>query len=272
MIWNQYLDLRINRGGRPRIGVAAELFGHDGKREAPEAGIAAAAAASSAGTYDNVFDGMRGGGQPSSWGRAPEFFPEQNSFGRPQPQPQPQGLPWDPRQMFLQGGGMPLPVREKNVMHHGAVLNGVDMKGHVDSAHDQMIGAERNEGDAHLRHSQSEADTKRAKQQYAQRSRVRKLQYIAELERRVQALQTQGIEVSAEMDFLGQQNIMLDLENKSLKQRLESLSQEFQTPETSRFPCSPSVGWRRLPSFLSPPPAPPTGVGGGGGYVRCTVA
>ena len=39
-------------------------------------------------------------------------------------------------------------------------------------------------------------------------------------------LQTQGIEVSAEMDFLGQQNIMLDLENKSLKQRLESVSQE----------------------------------------------
>jgi regulator of replication initiation timing len=39
-------------------------------------------------------------------------------------------------------------------------------------------------------------------------------------------LQTQGIEVLAEMDFLGQQNIMLDLENKSLKQRLESLSQE----------------------------------------------
>lgn len=39
-------------------------------------------------------------------------------------------------------------------------------------------------------------------------------------------LQTEGVEVSAEMDFLGQQNIMLDLENKALKQRLESLSQE----------------------------------------------
>ncbi|KAG8089066.1 hypothetical protein GUJ93_ZPchr0011g27593 [Zizania palustris] len=62
--------------------------------------------------------------------------------------------------------------------------------------------------------------------QYAQRSRVRKLQYIAELERRVQALQTEGVEVSTEMDFLGQQNIMLDTENKALKQRLESLSQE----------------------------------------------
>ncbi|KAL5213293.1 hypothetical protein ABZP36_024140 [Zizania latifolia] len=62
--------------------------------------------------------------------------------------------------------------------------------------------------------------------QYAQRSCVRKLQYIAELERRVQALQTEGVEVSVEMDFLGQQNIMLDVENKALKQRLESLSQE----------------------------------------------
>jgi len=29
------------------------------------------------------------------------------------------------------------------------------------------------------------------------------------------------------MDFLGQQNIMLDLENKALKQLLESLSHEY---------------------------------------------
>ncbi|EYU26956.1 hypothetical protein MIMGU_mgv1a010777mg [Erythranthe guttata] len=41
----------------------------------------------------------------------------------------------------------------------------------------------------HLRSSASETDTKRAKQQFAQRSRVRKLQYIAELERNVYALQ-----------------------------------------------------------------------------------
>lgn len=189
-----------------------------------------ATTAASAGMCDNVFDGMRGGGQVGSWGRAPELFREPSSFGRPQVQaPQ-----WDPRQMFLQGGAMPLPVRdgiplqarEKSGGHHGVLPNGADIKGYGDPSHDLMVGAERNEGDAHLNHSQSEADTKRAKQQYAQRSRVRKLQYIAELERRVQALQTQGIEVLAEMDFLGQQNIMLDLENKSLKQRLESLSQE----------------------------------------------
>uniref|UniRef100_A0A0D9XXN7 BZIP domain-containing protein n=2 Tax=Leersia perrieri TaxID=77586 RepID=A0A0D9XXN7_9ORYZ len=206
-----------------------------------DGGNSAAAAA----MYDNVFDGMRGGGGGGgghgqqvggSWGGAPEFFPEPSSFGRPQGG---HGRPWDNRQMLRHGGGagmpMPMPMREMNGGHrgppgafgdleHGSLPNGVDRKV-IGDIHDQRVGAERKEG-AHLRHSQSEADTKRAKQQYAQRSRVRKLQYIAELERRVQSLQTEGVEVSAEMDFLGQQNIMLDLENKALKQRLESLSQE----------------------------------------------
>ncbi|KAL4580731.1 hypothetical protein LXL04_016933 [Taraxacum kok-saghyz] len=69
-------------------------------------------------------------------------------------------------------------------------------------------------------------DTKRAKQQFAQRSRVRKLQYIAELERNVQALQADGSEVSAELEFLNQQSLILSMENKALKQRLENLAQE----------------------------------------------
>jgi len=107
-----------------------------------------------------------GGGQLASWAGAPEFFPEPTSFGRPQ------GRPWESRQMYRQGGGMPIPGREKNGgrhgpsssfgdLEHGHVPNGVDRKGHGDAAHDQRIGAERKEG---LRHSQSEADTKRAKQ------------------------------------------------------------------------------------------------------------
>ncbi|KAM7265996.1 hypothetical protein ACFE04_003679 [Oxalis oulophora] len=74
--------------------------------------------------------------------------------------------------------------------------------------------------------STSDVDTKRAKQQFAQRSRVRKLQYIAELERNVQALQVDGSGVSAELEFLNQQNLILSMENKALKQRLENLSQE----------------------------------------------
>ncbi|KAL5562859.1 hypothetical protein UlMin_032606 [Ulmus minor] len=74
--------------------------------------------------------------------------------------------------------------------------------------------------------SSSDTDTKRAKQQFAQRSRVRKLQYIAELERNVQALQAKGSEVSAEVEFLNQQNLILSMENKALKQRLDNLAQE----------------------------------------------
>jgi hypothetical protein len=116
--------------------------------------------------YDNVLDGMRGGGggggQVASWAGAPEFFPEPTSFGRPQ------GRPWESRQMYRQGGGMPMPGREKNGGRHGPsssfadhehghLPNGVDRKGHGDAG----IVAERKEG---LRHSQSEADTKRAKQ------------------------------------------------------------------------------------------------------------
>eukprot|EP00268_Persea_americana_P033135 TRINITY_DN3287_c0_g1_i3.p1 TRINITY_DN3287_c0_g1~~TRINITY_DN3287_c0_g1_i3.p1 ORF type:complete len:374 (-),score=90.65 TRINITY_DN3287_c0_g1_i3:921-2042(-) len=72
----------------------------------------------------------------------------------------------------------------------------------------------------------SETDPKRTKQQFAQRSRVRKLQYIAELERAVQALQVDGLDISAELEFLGKQNLILSMENKALKQRLDSLAQE----------------------------------------------
>ncbi|XP_047338097.1 uncharacterized protein At4g06598-like [Impatiens glandulifera] len=72
----------------------------------------------------------------------------------------------------------------------------------------------------------SETDLKRTKQQFAQRSRVRKLQYIAELEMSVQALQLEGFGVCSELEFLGQQNLILSLENKALMQRLENISQE----------------------------------------------
>lgn len=39
-------------------------------------------------------------------------------------------------------------------------------------------------------------------------------------------LQAEGSEVSAELEFLNQQNIILSMENKTLKQRLESTTQE----------------------------------------------
>ncbi|KAG8650265.1 hypothetical protein MANES_07G020400v8 [Manihot esculenta] len=92
-------------------------------------------------------------------------------------------------------------------------------------SNDSKKSSERKDG-SHARSSALETDTKRAKQQFAQRSRVRKLQYIAELERNVQALQAEGSEVSAQVEFLNQQNLILSMENKALKQRLESLAQE----------------------------------------------
>ncbi|CAL9130783.1 unnamed protein product, partial [Musa textilis] len=89
-----------------------------------------------------------------------------------------------------------------------------------------LIGsADRREG-SQAKRGQSDMETKRAKQQFAQRSRVRKLQYIAELERHVQALQAEGVELSAQWQFLDQHNFILSLENKTLKQRLECLVHE----------------------------------------------
>ncbi|KAF9684997.1 hypothetical protein SADUNF_Sadunf03G0008400 [Salix dunnii] len=105
----------------------------------------------------------------------------------------------------------------------------------LDGPYDQKISFEKKDS-SNSRSSASDTDTKRAKQQFAQRSRVRKLQYIAELERNVQALQAsipisveadaEGSEVSAELEFLNQQNLILSMENKALKQRLENLAQE----------------------------------------------
>ncbi|EPS72991.1 hypothetical protein M569_01765, partial [Genlisea aurea] len=97
----------------------------------------------------------------------------------------------------------------------------------VDNHRDQVESAPRDQAESSLLASATqESDTRRAKQQYAQRSRVRKLQYIAELERNVQALQAEGSQVSAELGFLNQQNLILSMENKALKQRLESMSQQ----------------------------------------------
>ncbi|XP_031738989.1 uncharacterized protein At4g06598 isoform X2 [Cucumis sativus] len=92
-------------------------------------------------------------------------------------------------------------------------------------SHDPKVASDRKDT-SHGKSTVSDTENKRAKQQFAQRSRVRKLQYIAELERKVQALQAEGTEVSAELEFLNQQNLILSMENKALKQRLENLAQE----------------------------------------------
>ncbi|XP_009596001.1 uncharacterized protein At4g06598-like [Nicotiana tabacum] len=103
---------------------------------------------------------------------------------------------------------------------------GSDKQDLVESVSPNPVGSGEKKDSSHSKSSASESDTKRAKQQFAQRSRVRKLQYISELERNVQALQAEGSEVSAELEFLNQQSLILSMENKALKQRLENLAQE----------------------------------------------
>ncbi|XP_043711139.1 uncharacterized protein At4g06598-like isoform X1 [Telopea speciosissima] len=95
-----------------------------------------------------------------------------------------------------------------------------------ESGSHNLKGSSDKKDNSYAKPTASETDPNRTKQQFAQRSRVRKLQYIAELERNVQALQAKGSEVSAELEFLDQQNLILSMENKALKQRLESLAQE----------------------------------------------
>ncbi|CAA0839004.1 Basic-leucine zipper (bZIP) transcription factor family protein [Striga hermonthica] len=157
------------------------------------------------------------------------FYVGSNHFGRSR------NMLWDPPAAAT-GISRGLPSPRGNTLAHNAGLLSTsqdadknlslppEKKDAVELSHQDLKGpAEKKEAS----HGKStETDNKRAKQQFAQRSRVRKLQYIAELERNVQALQAEGSEVSAELEFINQQNLILSMENKALKQRLESLSQE----------------------------------------------
>ncbi|KAJ0976637.1 hypothetical protein J5N97_012111 [Dioscorea zingiberensis] len=70
-------------------------------------------------------------------------------------------------------------------------------------------------------------DSEKARKRHSgQRSRVRKLQYIAELERTVDALQTMEAEMAAKVDALCQERVVLSIENKKLKWQLLNLHQE----------------------------------------------
>ncbi|KAK7318754.1 hypothetical protein RJT34_03461 [Clitoria ternatea] len=134
----------------------------------------------------------------------------------------PGGVPSGKDSVAFQNSGLPGTPHEAD----GHLPNANEKHDSVDSGSQDAKSFSEKKDNSHAKPSASETDTKRAKQQFAQRSRVRKLQYIAELERNVQALQAEGSEVSAELEFLNQQNLILSMENKALKQRLESLAQE----------------------------------------------
>ncbi|CAL9181506.1 unnamed protein product [Musa hybrid cultivar] len=65
-----------------------------------------------------------------------------------------------------------------------------------------------------------------ANRQSAQRSRVRKLQYISELERSVTSLETEVSALSPRVAFLDQQRSLLTMGNSHLKQRIAALAQD----------------------------------------------
>ncbi|KAA8526789.1 hypothetical protein F0562_008982 [Nyssa sinensis] len=65
-----------------------------------------------------------------------------------------------------------------------------------------------------------------ANRQSAQRSRVRKLQYISELERSVTTLQTEVSTLSPRVAFLDHQRLILNFDNSALKQRIAALAQD----------------------------------------------
>ncbi|XP_022753652.1 basic leucine zipper 34-like [Durio zibethinus] len=65
-----------------------------------------------------------------------------------------------------------------------------------------------------------------ANRQSAQRSRVRKLQYISELERSVTTLQTEVSALSPRVAFLDRQRLILNVDNSALKQRIAALAQD----------------------------------------------
>ncbi|XP_071723662.1 basic leucine zipper 6-like [Rutidosis leptorrhynchoides] len=65
-----------------------------------------------------------------------------------------------------------------------------------------------------------------ANRQSAQRSRVRKLQYISELERSVTSLQSEVSALSPRVSFLDHQRLILNVDNSALKQRIAALAQD----------------------------------------------
>ncbi|CAN1859470.1 Sodium/calcium exchanger NCL [Linum perenne] len=79
-----------------------------------------------------------------------------------------------------------------------------------------------------------------ANRQSAQRSRVRKLQYISELERSVTSLQAEVSVLSPRVAYLDHQRLLLNVDNSAIKQRIAALAQDkiFKDAQT-RFISTP---------------------------------
>ncbi|XP_038892254.1 basic leucine zipper 2 isoform X2 [Benincasa hispida] len=75
------------------------------------------------------------------------------------------------------------------------------------------------------------SDENAAKRHNGQRSRVRKLQYIAELERKVNVLQTVESQLAIRVASLLQERVALSMENSQLKQQVARVRREKLTSE-----------------------------------------
>ncbi|CAA6661076.1 unnamed protein product [Spirodela intermedia] len=105
-----------------------------------------------------------------------------------------------------------------------------------------------------------------ANRQSAQRSRVRKLQYISELEQSVMSLQTEVADLSPRVAFLDHQRSLLILGNTALRQRIAALAQdkifkdahqEVLKKEIERLRQAYSQkDLKKMPSAVGPPPSP----------------
>ncbi|EAZ11009.1 hypothetical protein OsJ_00853 [Oryza sativa Japonica Group] len=109
---------------------------------------------------------------------------------------------------------------------HNSMNDEKQDKGETDEAQSECDGATPGQPA-----SPATVDPKRVKRilanrQSAQRSRVRKLQYISELERSVTSLQTEVSALSPRVAFLDHQRSLLTLGNSHLKQRIAALAQD----------------------------------------------
>ncbi|KAH9625719.1 hypothetical protein KSS87_007915 [Heliosperma pusillum] len=101
----------------------------------------------------------------------------------------------------------------------------------VDSDHNAMNVNSSENNVNHYDADSTNFDPKRVKRilanrQSAQRSRVRKLQYISELERSVTSLQTEVSTLSPRVAYLDHQRLILNVDNSAIKQRIAALAQD----------------------------------------------
>ncbi|KAL3508724.1 hypothetical protein ACH5RR_028125 [Cinchona calisaya] len=113
--------------------------------------------------------------------------------------------------------------------HHN--LHPKNEPGEVDKMETQIHESLSNNPSTNVSSTDAIVDPKRIKRilanrQSAQRSRVRKLQYISELERSVTTLQTEVSALSPRVAFLDHQRLILNVDNSALKQRIAALAQD----------------------------------------------